>query len=229
MKPPLTIIRPQPGWNITAAAASTMDIAIAGHPMFAVEAVDWAAPDASAFDGILAGSANAFRHGGAQLEALRQLPVHAVGMATADAARAAGFTIADMGKGGLQVVVDRLGAGKQRMLRLSGEERVELALPSGVEIVERTLYRTRALPMDGELAAALAKGGVVALHSGAAAAHFRDECARHGIDLSAIAILALGPRIADMAGGGWHSIHIAPTSGDEALLALAAPLCQNTT
>ena len=45
-------------------------------------------------------SANAIRHGGAGLERLRSLPVHAVGEATAAAAREAGFAVAGIGEGG---------------------------------------------------------------------------------------------------------------------------------
>ena len=231
MKPALTIIRPEPGWRASAEAAGALGIAVDGHPMFRVEAAEWEAPDPSDFDAILAGSANVFRHGGPQLKQLTSLRVHAVGRTTADAADNAGFPIAGIGSGGLQSMIDDFqtgsGAGTKRLLRLCGEERVALSPPDGSTIEERVLYRTVALPMERGLADRLARGGIVALHSGAAAAHFRDRCLEARLDLSRISVAALGPRIAAMAGPGWQSIHIPETPNDTALLALIAPLCQS--
>ncbi len=174
------------------------------------------------FDAILAGSANAFRHGGKKLAKLTHLPVYCVGRATADAARDAGFGVAAIGQGGLQVLLDKIEPGT-RLLRLAGEERVTLEIAQGVQIEERVVYRT----CPQELSRGhLPVNGVIALHSGAAARHFADEVARLGVDRSEIVLLALGPRIAECAGEGWGAIHIGAAPDDSALLAMAQALCQ---
>ena len=56
-------------------------------PLFSVESLAWKVPDAASFDALLLTSANAVRQAGAGLTQLRGLPVHAVGAATATAAR----------------------------------------------------------------------------------------------------------------------------------------------
>ena len=92
----------------------------------------WDAPSPTDFDGILVGSANVFRHGGKKLDKLTKLPVHAVGEATADAARAAGFLVGRTGRGGLQNLLDELDGRELHLLRLAGEDRVTLRLPDGI-------------------------------------------------------------------------------------------------
>ena len=67
MTRPLALLRPEPGWSASAATARAAGIAVVGHPLFAAEPVDWAAP-AGEFDAVLAGSAAAFRLGGAPFE-----------------------------------------------------------------------------------------------------------------------------------------------------------------
>ncbi len=200
---------------------------MAGEPLFAVEPVDWSVPNASGYDAILAGSANAFRYGGEGLKDLASLPVLAVGAATAEAAGASDFQVEEIGARGMQALVDRLEERFRRLLRLTGQTRVQLRPTGGFEIDERIVYGTRALPLPERIAADLRKGGVVALHSGAAAEHFCGECDRLGLHRSLISIIALAPRVAERAGGGWRAVDICPLPTDAALLALAEPLCKN--
>lgn len=195
--------------------------------MFEVSSCAWSLPD-DPIDGILAGSANAFHHGGPDLARLTALPVHAVGEATAEAARAAGFAVATIGQGGLQPLLDSL-AGPLRLLRLAGAERVELASPLGVELVERTVYSLAPQPLDPALTAQLATGAVVLLHSAAQARHFAAECTRLSVPREAISLAAIGPRVAEAAGAGWARIAAAAQPSDAALLALAHALCQEET
>src|SRR5688572_25017235 len=96
---PLVVLRAEPAASTTAARASAMGLEVRIVPLFEVAPVEWSAPKASRFDGLVLTSANAVRHGGPQLAALKRLPVHAVGAATAAAAREAGFTIASIGGG----------------------------------------------------------------------------------------------------------------------------------
>ena len=219
-------IRPEPGLQSTLQAARDMELAIIGRPLFEVVPLRWKAPDPVDFDAVLVGSANAFRHGGAALEGLQSLPVHAVGEATADAAREAGFEVAHVGAGGLQAVVD---AAKSpfRFLRLAGVDHVALKVPDGIEVATRTVYDVRALPLSGSDEVSLrATSPVVLLHSAAAATHFASEVDRRGLDRSAIRLASLGPRIASAAGQGWGANQSAPQPEDSALLALARDMLQ---
>ena len=70
---------------------------------------------------------------------------------------------------------------------------------------------------------------LVLLHSAEAARHFAAECARLALPRASIHLAALGPRVAEAAGQGWASLHMASATSDEALLALARQLCQEPT
>ena len=223
---PLFLFRPEPGWSVSAQIARDMGMDVRGAPLFTIEPVAWEAPSPEGFDGLLVGSANAFRHGGKQLEAFTRLPVHAVGEATADAARGAGFLVGQTGRGGLQGLLDALDGRALRLLRLAGEDRVTLRAPDSVTLETRVLYRSEPQGLSIDDAAALRSGGVVALHSGAAAQRFAGEADREGLDRSRIALALIGPRVEPFAGTGWQSIHIADAPTDAELLALARSLCQ---
>jgi len=222
---PLAVIRPEPGCSATATAAQAAGMTAQAHPLFRIEPREWIAPDPAAYDCLLVGSANVFRHGGAGLEELRALPVLAVGGATSQAAREAGFTVAATGSGGLQKVLDAVESGT-RLLRLAGEERIALAPPPGVTLNERVVYASRPLPMPESLAALLRHPCVVLLHSAEAARHLASECDRLAIARTPLRLAALGPRIARAAGEGWGEVAAAAQMDDAALLALAQHLCQ---
>lgn len=220
---PLVVLRPEPGNAATTQAAQALGLTVHAQPLFAMAPVEWIVPPAADYDGLLAGSAALFRLGGAGLATLKSLPVHAVGAATAQAAQAAGFVVGGTGEGGMEPLVARLAPGKY--LRLAGERNVPLLPPPAVDVDTRVVYAARALPMPADLAARI-EGAVVALHSGEAADHFAAECDRLNIRREAIALACLAPRIAEKAGSGWQVVEIAATRTDEALLALAAQMCQ---
>lgn len=220
----LLALRPEPGLAATLERAGAMGLAITGHALSEIRAVAWDCPDPAGIDGLLIGSANAILHGGPHLARLREKPVYAVGEATAAAARAAGFAIAMTGSGGLQGVLDAIAA-PCHLLRIAGEEHVPLTPPTGVTFAEVIAYRSVALPLD-PAAALLGSGEVlVLLHSAATARHFAAECDRLGLARAAIALAALGPRIAAAAGEGWGAVHTATTPDEGALLQLAFDLC----
>src|SRR5204862_3541714 len=98
------VLRPEPGASATVGRARRRGIEAVALPLFETEPIAWEAPDPARFDALLLTSANAVRLGGDQLDALRALPVHAVGEATAYAAREAGFEVASISDAG----VDRL-------------------------------------------------------------------------------------------------------------------------
>lgn len=224
MSMPLFAIRPEPGLANTLASGAALGLAIRGAPLFAVEPVDWDPIDPPDVDGLLVGSANAFRHGGEKLARLTDKPVHAVGEATAEAARAAGFAVASSGSGELQPLLDTL-KGPLRLLRLAGEARVELVPPKGVMIVERIVYRSHPLPMPESLAALLGGGGAVLLHSAEAGRHFAAECDRLRVPRAKLGLIAIGPRVLGAIGTGWAWTAAAPEPSEAALLALARDMC----
>jgi len=221
---PLAILRPEPGCTASVAAARELGLVAQGFPLFEVGPVAWAAPSPEQFDVLLAGSANVFRHGGAALTGLTVLPVHAVGETTAAAARAAGFTVARTGAGGLQPLLDLLPPGT-RALRLAGAERVVLTPPAEVSMTELTVYAARALPLSAGLERLLAAPAVVALHSAEAARHFAAELDRLGLARARLALAVIGPRVAAAAGDGWRVVATAAAPSEAALLAKARDLC----
>ncbi|MFC6911620.1 uroporphyrinogen-III synthase [Novosphingobium lubricantis] len=202
---PLIVIRPEPGNAATLAAARAAGITAIAAPLFAIAPVDWTVPEA-AFDAILVGSANVFRHGGPGLAALRTLPVIAVGEATAAAARAAGFAVAQTGEGGLQPVVETLPPG--HYLRLAGQDRVTLSPPGAVRIATQVVYAAQPRQSARIWPRGCIRGSGCAL-LGAAAQHFAKECQRLGISPHALHLACLAPRIAELAGAGWAETRIA--------------------
>ena len=219
------VLRPEPGLSATMDRGRALGLPMEAMPLSGAEPVGWTLPE-GAFDGILLGSANGLRLAGKQLEKLPGLPVYAVGAATAREAQERGFPVAQMGKGGLQKLVDALPSDRPlRLLRLAGEEHLPLHAPAHVHITTATTYRIVHHALAERDAARLGQGGIVLLHSGAVASHFAAECDRTGVDRSAIALAALAPRIAQSVSDGWQSVAVAADPDDAALLSLAADMC----
>lgn len=220
----LLALRPQPGLAATLEKASALGLAIGACALSEIRAVAWDCPDPARYGGLLIGSANAILHGGAGLARLTGKPVYAVGEATAAAARAAGFTVAMVGSGGLQGVLDGI-TGPMHLLRIAGEERIVLTPPPGVTFDEVIAYRSEALPLDPALPVLNEGAVLVLLHSAATARHFAEECDRLGLARGGIALAALAPRIAAAAGEGWAAVHTAAMPDEASLMQLAFDLC----
>lgn len=226
MKLPLVAIRPEPGLSATLSRARDMGLAVTGHPLSAAMPCAWDLPENPEFDGLLVGSANVLRHGGEQLDRLRHLPVYAVGGATAQAARDAGFVVAAEGQGGLQQILDGLDQTPRHLLRLSGQAHVPLNIPPHIQLTEIVTYSIQHIAIEPELAEVLTDGACVLLHSAGAAEHLGQEVDRLNIARSKINLAALGPRIAAAAGTGWGKVESAIVPSDSHLLALARDMCQ---
>ena len=170
-------------------------------------------------DALLLTSANAVRCGGEQIASLRGLRVHAVGKATAEAAREAGFDVASSGDAG----VDRLLGSLEpdlRLLHLCGEDR-RAPRDARQAITPVIVYRAKEIAADlGD-----ASGGVALIHSPRAGARFAALIDEAGVARPSVAIAAISSAAAEAAGEGWDAIEIAATCDDEALLALAERLC----
>jgi uroporphyrinogen-III synthase len=226
MSSAIVAIRPEPGCSATVERGRRVGLPIVPCPLLEVHPLAWEAPPADEIGGLLLGSANAVRHAGAGLAAFRGKPAYAVGGATAAAAEAAGLRVAATGAGGLQDLLDTLRP-PLILLRLAGEERLPLQTPPGVVVHTRVAYRTQVRPLPEAIAARLRRGGLVLLHSAAAARHIGAECDRLGVPRDAVALAALGPRIAGAAGEGWRACRAAREPDDAPLLALARDMCHD--
>jgi uroporphyrinogen-III synthase len=214
----LLVLRPEPGASATVRRAGDLGLDAFAVPLFEIEPIEWSAPDPARFDGLLITSANALRNGGAGLAQLRGLPVYAVGEATADAAREAGFALAFAGDAGVDRLLASVDPGLT-LLHLCGEDRREPDRPRQ-EIARVAVYRSRQIDAPD---LAKAPGSIVLIHSPRAGRRFAELAPER----SSIAIAAISPAAADAAGQGWKSIDIAEAPNDDALLALAASLCNN--
>ena len=218
----LLIIRPQPGADATAQRAAALGIATLVIPLFEVRPVAWTVPASQAYDALMITSANALLHGGAELVLLQNLPVLAVGAATAAYAKAAGFSVAATGEGGAAQLIETAAArGYAKILWLTGADHIALDPPASVKVDSIPVYGAEALPPPHALAAALHRPVITALYSPRAACLFSQICGDLGIDKSRQSLAALSPAIAKAAGSGWRFIAVAERPADAALLAAA--------
>ena len=218
MSLPVLVLRPEPGNAATCARLRDAGCDARALPLFALETVDWDAPDPAHYDALLLTSAAAARLAGSGLTALARLPVHAVGAATADAARAAGLAVATIGTGGAAALLAGLDA-PQRLLWLAGAERTAIDPPAGISIDALTVYRAR------PLAVAPVTGPAIAMVHSAAAAR---QLAALASEPAAIHIVAISAAAAAAAGSGWGGLSIATRPDDAEMVALAAKLCHDT-
>lgn len=213
------VLRPQPAASATVERAREQGLEAFTAPLFEIEPLEWEAPEPGGFDGILLTSANAVRQAGSPLEKLRGLPVYAVGEATAEAAREARFDVAATGNAGIERLLGSTGS-DLRLLHLCGEDRRE-APEARQRITAIPVYRAKPIASP-DLSGA---GGAVALvHSPRAGRRFADLVAHR----ASIAIAAISTAAADAVGSGWQTVEAAPEPSDDALLALAARLCNNS-
>lgn len=208
----LLITRPQPGADATAAAVNALGHQPVVQPLLATEAVAWAIPDALP-DAVLLTSAASVRHAGDAAAALLHLPAHAVGGATAAAARAAGWRDVREGPGTVQALLD--GLAPSRLLHLAGADRTDAQPPAGVVVDVATVYRAVLQP----LAALPAVDGVL-LYSARTARHFAAEWDRLGGARGAVQLYVISPAALAAAGAGWAMAAAAPQPTEAALLAM---------
>lgn len=220
---PLVILRPEPGASATADAARRLGLEPILIPLFQIEPVAWTAPDPSNFDGLLLTSANAVRAGGRELRKYLKLPVHAVGEATAAAAREEGFKVETVGSGGVESLLASLPP-NLKLLHLGGANRREpTSAAQTISVV--SVYRSTPLPLPENFCAV--EGAVVAVHSPRAGARLADLAREGGLELKSTSIAVISAETATAVGEGWQQVEAASEPSERALLALAARLCQN--
>lgn len=212
----VVVLRPEPGATETVRKARERGLDAVAVPLFEIEPVAWELPDVGGFDALLLTSANAVRHGGQGLVRLRDLPVHAVGEATAHAAREAGFAVASTGNCGVDALLNSLQRGL-KLLHLCGEDR---KVPANVpqEIASLVVYCAKEEPVPDVSAV---EGCVALIHSPRAGRRFAELIENR----SSTVIAAISPTAAEAVGSGWAAVEAAESPNDDALLALAKRLC----
>ncbi|MFL6858644.1 MAG: uroporphyrinogen-III synthase [Allosphingosinicella sp.] len=209
----LLVLRPEPGAAETAARARAMGLEPIVASLFTVRALDWEAPDPGQLDAILLTSAHAARLAGRTLG----LPSYAVGEATAEAARRAGYVVTVGPRDGAAALALARSDGRERILHLCGREHI--AWPG---IDRRIVYAAEAADaLPASAREGLAEGAVALLHSPRAATLFGSLVS----DRAAVPIVAISRAAADAAGPGWACVAVAPEPRDAALLEVAAKLC----
>ena len=222
MSRPIAVIRPEPGNRVTAAVIEAAGRKAIRLPLFEAQPVAWEVPDPAEFDALIVTSANAMRHGGKGLNRLLDLPVYAVGEATAEAARRAGFQIAKTGNTGSAELLGLAQAdGVRHALHLAGRERTVKA--GGIVTQVVTVYATDPIPIDARTAAKLA-GAVVLVQSARTGERLAEIVDAAGIDRATIALIAIGRRAAEAAGPGWEQVIVPPDFAGTALTDAAIAL-----
>jgi uroporphyrinogen-III synthase len=217
------VLRPEPGAGETAARARALGLAPVVAPLFEVRPLPWAPPDPAGFDAVMLTSASAARQGSDGLTPFKSMPCYAVGEATAAAADEAGFADVRVGADdGAALLMMMAEDGIGRALHACAEDHLALGHP-GIAIERVAVYAAdaaSALPREAE--AALHAGAIALLHSPRAARLF----ATLAPDRAQGSLAAISARTARAAGEGWRLVAVAPRARDQALLELAAKLCQ---
>lgn len=221
------IVRPEPAAHRTAARAATLGLEPIIAPLFAIRALGWDAPAPDAVDAVMLTSASAPLHAGPQLARFRSLCCYCVGAATAAAAKDAGFLDIRTGPSDGAALVELMARdGVQRALHLRGEDHIALPDP-GFEIVARDVYAAVAADaLPPEARAALTGGALALLYSPRAARLFAELVDGAALARDAVRIAAISPAALAAAGPGWRLAAAAARPSDDALLELAAELCQ---
>ena len=229
------VLRPEPGDAATAARIEALGGWRAVCVPLTLREETEAEPPSGPFDALVLTSAAAAGPAAARAPWLRDAPVHAIGEATARAAREAGFARVTSGADGRPA---RDGAalgralgptlGGARILYPCAEERrpgfERSARAAGIEVVAWPLYRTLARA-DGtaRLAEALEEGPVEAtlLHAPSAARALARAAADLGLDGGDRfgTLLCLSDAVADALPDVWASRLVAPMPDDASLVA----------
>ena len=214
------VLRPEPGASATVKRAKERGLDTVAVPLFEIEPVEWEVPETGSFDGLLLTSTNAIRQAGDRLTDLRGLKVYAVGAATAEAAREAGFDVASTGEAGIDRLLGSLEP-ELKLLHLGGEDR-RAPEDARQEIRPVTVYRAR---QRDDVEFGDVDGSVALIHSPRAGKRFAELVNPDA--KNSVAIAAISEEAKAAAGDGWAQVEAAETPSDDALLALAERLCNN--
>lgn len=211
----LLILRPEPGASETAARARAIGLDPVVAPLFEIKRVEGPPVEAGRYEAVLLTSANGARHAPAGLTIL---PCFAVGESTAAAARAAGFGEVRTGPcDGAAAAAMMAAAGVRKAIHPCGLDHFAVEA-AGVAIDPHIVYSAEPVPRERFEGPAVAM-----IHSARAGARFAGLTG----DRSAIAVAAISSSAAAAAGEGWAVKAVAAAPRDQALLEVAAKLCNH--
>lgn len=224
----IMVTRPREDAEELAAELSDRGFDTCIAPMLSTEAVEADVPPLERFSGLVFTSRYGVRHFTA-LEKSRSLPVFAVGDATAEAARAAGFSDVISAKGAgedLAKLIGKRGSGGLRLLHAGGAERVDgwTENIAGAEIVPLVLYQSkpaREFPEDVLELFKVGRVNYVLLFSPATARNFVTLTRAAGLEKCAEKAVAicLSRMVADVAGLlPWRRLLVAGRPDKKSLL-----------
>jgi uroporphyrinogen-III synthase len=223
----ILIIRPEPGASRTAKRAEAKGLDSVVAPLFSLEPVEWQPPGADGIDAVMISSPNAARLAGDALRRFTSLPCYAVGEASAEAAEDAGFGLVRSGPSDGQALLEVMAADSIRSaFHPCGRDHIPLSHQQ-IRIERRVVYASRPAERLSSLAEEAARGGaLVLLHSPRAAAEFARLVDTAPVSRASVALAAISAAAAEAAGTGWLLKEVAAAPRDQALLELAAKLCQ---
>lgn len=224
----LLVTRPGVGGEATAARLRALGHEVLLSPLFALKPVDWELPN-FAVDAVLLTSANAARLAGDKIAECTCLPCYAVGAATAQAAKAAGFKDVIAGEADAADILARAAAdGVQSMLHLAGRDHRDTGYPA-IKLERRIVYAADPVgQFDAATEAALCGGTIdwTLLYSPRAARHFAVLVDRLAIPRAALGLAALSAAVAEAAGSGWREVRSSQLPQEQALFAALLGLCE---
>ena len=219
----LLILRPEPGAGRTLVAARALGLHAEAYPLFSIVPLPWTGPEPHLVDALMLTSANGARHAGAQLARYAHLPAYAVGAATADAMARGGLAAAHVGRDGVQTLLRDIAArGHARVLHISGRD-IRSFDPGPLRVTSVCVYAAIDSGNADDVASLLTPGTVAMVHSpraGRRLAELVPIAAR-----SATHLVGISPAALEAAGFGWASTQAPAFPDDQAMLALAAALC----
>ena len=218
---PCIIVRPEPGNQATAEAARALGLSVIAAPLYSIIPVEFNIDLSISYDAILITSSNSIRTSLPALKQLTHLPLLAVGKASAQAARKAGFeTIITGDADGQALGTQAVKLGFRHVLHLVGDPYKPVRV-EGLTCDERTAYRATELPLPPKLEVALQSPCVILAHSPRAARRLSELAGAKG----ASSLIALSAQVAKAAGDGWKHLLWPERPSADAMLGLAAPLC----
>jgi uroporphyrinogen-III synthase len=228
----VAVLRPEPGAHRTADHLRDMGLDPVVAPLFTIEPVISTPSSNTPPDALMITSANAVRHGAANIRQYPNLPIYAVGPATARALREVTdqpIHLAPEGNGQSLIALAQTHH-IHHLLHLCGAE-VRPLDPMGLSIDRQIVYRATsssapAHQLSDALITAWPDLNLILLHSPRAGALLDQLAMDKGLKRGHITIIAISAATAAAAGTGWNAMKISQQPDDHGMLAVVRQLCQ---